>query len=130
MTTRWFGEPVRRNEDERFLTGTGTYVDDINPPGALHACVLRSPIAHGRITRIDVSAAQTLDGVVAVWTWEDLGDVWRPSPLLVPHDALTHPRTQYPLARDRVNYVGEAVALVVARGRHVAGDACDLIEGE
>jgi carbon-monoxide dehydrogenase large subunit len=128
MTTRWFGEPVRRNEDPRFLTGQGTYVDDINPPGTLQAAVLRSPIAHALITRIDVSAARELDGVVAAWTWEDLGDVFRPSPMSVPHEALTHPKTQYPLARDNVNYVGEPIAFVVALDRYIAEDACDLIE--
>ena len=128
MTTRWFGEPVKRNEDPRFLRGEGTYVDDIAPPGTLHAAVLRSPMAHARITRIDVSAALDLDGVDAAWTWEDLGDVFRPSPMSVPHEALLYPRTQYPLARDRVNYVGEPVAFVIARDRYVAEDACDLIE--
>ncbi|MBV9282699.1 MAG: xanthine dehydrogenase family protein molybdopterin-binding subunit [Chloroflexi bacterium] len=130
MTTRWFGEPVRRNEDARFLTGRGKYVDDIHPPGALHAAVLRSTCAHARIGRVDVDAARRLEGVVAVWVWEDLGDVWRPSPMVVPHDALTNPKTQYPLARDRINYVGEAVAFVVATDRYVAEDACDLIEVE
>lgn len=130
MTTRWFGEPVRRNEDDRFLTGRGTFVDDICPAGALHAAVLRSPVAHARITKIAVDAARRLEGVVAVWTWEDLGEVWRPSPMVVPHDALTRPKTQYPLARDRVNYVGEAVAFVVAVDRYIAEDACDLIEVE
>src|SRR5947209_7980904 len=100
MTTRWFGEPVRRNEDERFLTGKGHYVDDIHPHGALHAAVLRSPVAHARITRIDVERARQLDGVAAIWTWEDLGDVWRPSAMVVPNEALTHPKTQFPLARD------------------------------
>lgn len=128
MTTRWFGQPVRRNEDPRFLTGTGTYVDDINPPGTLQAAVLRSPIAHATINRIDISAALDLDGVIAVWTWEDLGHVFRPSPMSVPHEALTHPRTQYPLARDTVNYVGEPVVFVVARDRYIAEDACDLVE--
>ena len=128
MSTRWFGEPVRRNEDARFLTGRGTYVDDINLPGALHAAVLRSPLAHARIRRLDVEAARRLEGVVAVWTWQDLGEVWRPSPMVVPNDALTQPRTQYPLARDKVNYVGEAVAFIVAGDRYIAEDACDLIE--
>ncbi|MDQ2744158.1 MAG: aerobic carbon-monoxide dehydrogenase large subunit [Chloroflexota bacterium] len=130
MSTRWFGEPVRRNEDDRFLTGKGRYVDDITLPGALHAAVLRSPIAHGRIKRIDTEAAKALEGVVAVWTAADLGEVWRPSPLVVPHEALTHGRTQYPLARDMVRYVGEAVALVVATDRYLAEDACDAIEVE
>ncbi len=130
MTTRWFGQPVRRNEDVRFLTGAGTYVDDINPVGCLQAAVLRSPHAHAAITRIDIDAARALNGVVAVWTWEDLGSVFRPSPMSVPHLHLTHPKTQYPLAKDRVNYVGEPVALVIAHDRYVAEDACDLIDVE
>jgi carbon-monoxide dehydrogenase large subunit len=130
MSTRWFGQPVRRNEDSRFLTGRGRYVDDVQLPGALHAAVLRSTCAHGRIRGIDTAAARALDGVVAVWTWEDLGELWRPSPMVVPHDALTHPKTQYPLARDVVNYAGEAVAFVIAADRYIAEDACDLIEVE
>ena len=130
MSTRWFGQPVRRNEDERFLTGKGRYVDDLQPAATLHAAVLRSAVAHGRITHLDVEAARQLEGVLAVWTWQDLGDVWRPSPMVVPNEALIHPRTQYPLARDKVNYVGEAVAFVVATDRYIAEDACDLIEVE
>ena len=130
MTTRWFGQPVTRNEDHRLLTGHGRYVDDIPMPEALHAAILRSPIAHGRIIRIDVTAARELAGVHAVWTAEDLGDVLRPSPMVVPHDVLTQPRTQYPLAREFVNYAGEPVAFVIADDRYIAEDACDLIEVE
>jgi len=130
MTTRWFGEPVTRNEDHRLLTGHGRYVDDIPMSNALHAAVLRSPVAHARITRIDVSAARDLEGVHAVWSAGDLGDVLRPSPMVVPHPVLTQPRTQYPLAREFVNYAGEPVAFVVAEDRYIAEDACDLIEVE
>ena len=68
--------------------------------------------------------------MVAVWTWEDLGDVWRPSPMVRAARSTDPPKTQYPLARDKVNYVGEAVALVVATDRYIAEDACDLIEVE
>lgn len=130
MTTKWFGQRVARNEDSRLLTGRGTYVDDIEFPGVLHAAVLRSPIGHARIERVDVAAARRLEGVHAVWTADDLGSVLRPSPMVVPHEALTHPRTQLPLAHGRVNYVGEPVAFVVADDRYVAEDACDLIEVE
>ena len=128
MTTRWFGERITRNEDSRLLTGHGRYVDDIAVPNALHAAILRSPVAHGRITRIDTAAARNLDGVHSVWTAEDLGDVLRPSPMVVPHDVLNEPRTQYPLAKEFVNYAGEPVAFVVADDRYIAEDACDLIE--
>lgn len=128
MATRWFGSPVQRLEDPRLLRGKGTYVDDIDLPGMLHAAILRSTHARARIVGIDVSAARALPGVHLALTAADLGEILEPSPLLVPHPALTQPRTQLPLARDEVHYVGEAVALVVAESRYLAEDALDLIE--
>ena len=128
MTTRWFGASVQRTEDPRLLRGKGNYVDDIDLPEMLHAAVLRSPHARARITHIDASEARALAGVHLVLTAKDLGDVLEPSPLLVPHHALTQPRTQLPLALDEVRYVGEAVAFVVADSRYVAEDALDLID--
>ncbi len=128
MATRWFGAPVQRLEDPRLLRGKGTFVDDIDLPETLHAAILRSPLAHARIRSIDSSAALALPGVHLVLSAQDLGDVLEPSPLLVPHAALTEPRTQLPLALDTVRYVGEAVAMVVAENRYIAEDALDLIE--
>ncbi|MDQ2907223.1 MAG: aerobic carbon-monoxide dehydrogenase large subunit [Ktedonobacteraceae bacterium] len=130
MATRWFGAPVQRTEDPRLLRGRGTYVDDIDLPTTLHAAVLRSPYAQARVVSIDTTAALALPGVHLVLTARDLGDVLEPSPLLVPHDALTQPRTQLPLARDEVHYVGEAVAFVVAESRYIAEDALELIDVE
>src|SRR5712692_4979264 len=130
MATRWFGASVQRNEDPRFLRGRGTYVDDIDLPETLQAAVLRSPYAHARIVGIDASAARSLPGVHLVLTAADLGDVLEPSPLLVPHHALTQPRTQLPLALEEVRYVGEAVAFVVADSRYIAEDALELIDVE
>lgn len=130
MATRWFGAPVQRTEDPRLLRGKGMFVDDIELPEMLHAAVLRSPHARARILAIDTSAARELPGVYAVYTAADLGDLLEPSPLLVPHQALTQPRTQLPLASQEVRYVGEAVALVVADSRYSAEDALDLIEVE
>ncbi len=131
MTTRLFGQKVPRVEDQRFLRGKGRYVDDIlvgAHAGTLHAAVLRSPHAHARILDIDVDEVLALEGVHAVWTHEDLtGAMAAPLPLLIPHPALTHGRTQFALARDEVNYVGEAIAFVVADDRYVAEDAVDLI---
>src|SRR5438128_7678379 len=98
--------PVRRNEDPRLLRGLGSFVDDIDPPGVLHAAILRSPYGHARIGAIDVSAARTLAGVRAVYTAADLGDFNQPAPLVIPHPSLTHGRTQRPLAADKVCYVG------------------------
>ncbi len=128
MATRWFGAPVQRLEDPRLLRGKGVYVDDIELPDTLHAAILRSPHAHARIRAVDTGAALALPGVHLVLTASDLGEVLEPSPLLVPHPALTQPRTQLPLALDIVRYVGEAVAMVVAESRYIAEDALDLIE--
>ncbi len=124
MATRWFGAPVQRTEDPRLLRGKGNYVDDIDLPDMLHAAVLRSPHARARIVNIDSSAARELPGVHLVLTAGDLGEVLEPSPLLVPHHALTQPRTQLPLALNEVYYVGEAVAFVVADSRYIAEDSC------
>ena len=129
MATRMFGERVQRVEDQRFLRGEGRYVDDIAvDQDVLHAAVLRSPHAHARIVDIDVSAVLDVDGVHLVWTHDDLtGPMADPLPLLIPHPALTHGRTQFALARDEVNHVGEAIAFVVADDRYVAEDAVAAI---
>ncbi|MEU4576438.1 aerobic carbon-monoxide dehydrogenase large subunit [Nonomuraea sp. ATR24] len=128
MSTRLFGEPMPRREDPRLLTGQGRYLDDLGP-GALAAAFVRSPHAHARIRDIDVSGALDVDGLVAVYTWEDLPErIGRPLPLLIPHPALTHGRTARPLARDVVRHVGEPVVMVVAEDRYLAEDACALIE--
>ncbi len=129
MTTKLMGSGVQRVEDDRFLRGLGRYVDDIAVGATLHAAVLRSPHAHARITDIDVDEVLDLEGVHAVWTHDDLtGPMAEPLPLLIPHPALTHGRTQYALARDEVNYVGEAIAFVVADDRYVAEDAVGRIK--
>src|SRR5204863_10087838 len=83
---------------------------------------------HARIKSIDVSEAAALDGVVAVLTHSDLDVASGPLPLLIPHNGLTHPHTQYALAKDFVRYVGEAIVMVVARDRYVAEDALSLID--
>ncbi|QZY30076.1 aerobic carbon-monoxide dehydrogenase large subunit [Nocardioides coralli] len=129
MTTKLFGSKVPRVEDQRLLRGQGRYADDVLVgQRVLHAAVLRSPHAHARILDIDVGDVLEVDGVHAVWTHEDLqGAMAEPLPLLIPHPTLTHGRTQYALARDEVNYVGEAVAFVVAEDRYVAEDAVTRI---
>jgi aerobic carbon-monoxide dehydrogenase large subunit len=132
VTTRLFGEPVQRVEDQRFLRGKGRYADDVlagaGGTAVLHAAVLRSPHAHARIVDIDVSGVLDVEGVHLAWTHDDLsGAMGEPLPLLIPHPQLTHGRTQYALAKDEVNYVGEAIAFVVADDRYVAEDAVGRI---
>jgi carbon-monoxide dehydrogenase large subunit len=127
MTTRMVGEPVKRVEDARLLLGKGGYLDDLGADAA-EVAVLRSPHAHARITDIEVTGALDVEGLLAIYTYEDLaGPLADPLPLLIPHPALTHGRTQYALARDEVNYVGEAIALVVAENRYLAEDAVERI---
>ena len=132
MTTKLFGQKIQRVEDQRFLRGDGRYVDDIGVgQDVLHAAVLRSPHAHARIVDIDVSGVLDLEGVHLVWTHDDLtGPMADPLPLLIPHPALAHGRTQFALARDEVNHVGEAIAFVVADDRYVAEDAVASIRVE
>ncbi|MDO9497583.1 MAG: aerobic carbon-monoxide dehydrogenase large subunit [Nocardioides sp.] len=134
MTTKLMGTGVQRVEDQRFLRGLGRYADDVAvDPSTLHAAVLRSPHAHARIVDIDVAAVLDVEGVHAVWTYDDLTGpmaplMAEPLPLLIPHPMLTHGRTQYALAKDEVNYVGEAIAFVVADDRYVAEDAVGKIK--
>jgi carbon-monoxide dehydrogenase large subunit len=132
MTTRQFGAPLKRNEDARLLSGRAQFVDDVKLPGMLHAAFVRSPHAHARIVSIDASAARARGGVVAVFTAEDLGDYWRPGPVIVPpppvDGAVFNARTQVPLAKGKVRHVGEPVALVIASSRYVAEDgAADVV---
>ncbi|MDY7079552.1 MAG: xanthine dehydrogenase family protein molybdopterin-binding subunit [Chloroflexota bacterium] len=123
---------MTRTEDPRLLTGQALFVDDVELHGMLHAAFLRSDYAHARIKSIDVSAAQSRPGVVAVYTAQDLGDFWQHGPPLVPaphsvEGVVFHSRTQVPLAKDKVRYVGEAVAVVFAESRYIAEDALEDI---
>ncbi len=127
MTQTYIGAPIRRGEDIRFLTGKATFIDDVKLPGMLYAAVLRSPHAHARIRSVDVSEALKLTGVVGVLTFADLPAGVKPIPLrMYQLDGLDR-FLQYPLARGKVAYVGEPVALVVAVDRYVAEDGADLI---
>ena len=130
MTQTYIGAPIRRGEDVRFLTGKATFIDDVKLPGMLYAAVLRSPHAHARIKSVDVSEALKLAGVVGVLTFADLPAGVKPIPLrMYQLDGLDR-FLQYPLARGKVAYVGEPVALVAAVDRYVAEDGADLIEVE
>ena len=79
MSSRIFGSAIRRREDPRLLTGTGTFTDDIQLPGMVHAAMLRSPHAHATITRLDTAKAKAAPGVLAVYTAADVGDALKPN---------------------------------------------------
>jgi aerobic carbon-monoxide dehydrogenase large subunit len=127
VTTQMVGTPIPRGEDPRLLRGEGRFLDDIGHD-AYEMAVVRSPHAHARITGIDVDDALEVDGLVAIYTHEDLPPTLQARlPVLIPHPTLTHARTQHVLATDEVNHVGEAIVAVVARDRYAAEDAVERI---
>lgn len=118
------GRSVERVEDAALLRGRGRFADDLGVrPGTLHAAILRSPHAHARIVRIDASAALSLSGVRAIITNEDVR-TWS-APFVV---SVKQPMEHWCLAMDKVRYVGEPVAVIVAKDRYIAEDALDLIQ--
>ena len=120
------GASVKRKEDPRLLAGRGCYVDDVRLPGMLHAVIVRSPHAHARITGVDAAAALAARTVVIVVTAADLGGIGT-IPIRLGVKSSLAPFLQPVLARDRVRYVGEPVALVIAADRYTAEDAADLV---
>ncbi|WP_017755088.1 xanthine dehydrogenase family protein molybdopterin-binding subunit [Calidifontibacillus oryziterrae] len=125
------GKPLKRKEDQKLITGHGHFTDDIKLPDMLYAAMKRSQYAHAKIKSVQVDEALKLPGVIAIYTGSDVQDkiksirsIW-----LVPGCDLI-PKDRVPLATDKVNYVGEAVAMVIADSRYVAYDALDLIEVE
>jgi 2-furoyl-CoA dehydrogenase large subunit len=122
----WLGRSLPRLEDDALLRGEGRFLDDLDPvPNAKHAAVLRSPFAHARILRLDPSAALDLPGVVGVLTGQDVAELSRPFPA-----GIDSPVPHYAAATEVTRYVGEPVAVVVARDRYLAEDAVELIEVE
>ncbi len=130
MTTRLFGTSVPRSEDARLLVGGGRYLDDLGHD-ALEVAFVRSPHAHARVLDVDVTDALEVDGLVAIYTYEDLeGPLAEPLPLLIPHPSILAGRTAHALANGVVHHVGEPVVMVVARDRYVAEDVCERIAVE
>ena len=133
MNAPYIGQSIKRKEDQRFLTGGGTYTDDVSVTGQTHAYFLRSPHAHAKIRGIDLAKAKTAPGVVAIFTGEDLAAAkvgGLPCGWLItdvngqPMKEPPHP----PLAQDKVRHVGDQVAVVIAETLNQAKDAADLIE--
>jgi aerobic carbon-monoxide dehydrogenase large subunit len=123
------GARIKRREDPNLIRGLGQYVDDVKLPGMLHVAILRSPHAHAKIKRIDTDAARHQPGVAAVFTGGELRDQIGTLPTTADNPTLRIPK-HYVLAVDKVCYVGEPVAVVVAEDRYTARDAVDLIQVE
>jgi len=127
VATRYAGTRVPRVEDNRLLTGRGTFVDDVSRPGMLHACFVRSPFARAKIIGIDAAAALALPGVRAVFTAGDLNpDVKEAWHAVAGKNIQDTPRP--PLAEGEVKFVGDPVAVVVAESRYLAEDAVELVD--
>ena len=126
MTIARLGESKKRSEDHRMLTGNGTYVDDVRLPGLLHVAFVRSPHAHALIQSIDASAAAAAPGVRRVFTGAELQEQLGSLPVgwvLADQKSPPHP----PLAFEKVRYVGDAVAAIVADSTYAAQDATELV---
>ncbi len=117
------GERVKRREDPRLIQGRGTYVDDIKIAGMQHLAFKRSDVAHGRIRSVDVSAAEAMEGVEAVFTGAQIAEMLAPMPIATPFPSPPHRA----VAVDAVRFAGEPVAVVVASNRYTARDAADAI---
>jgi aerobic carbon-monoxide dehydrogenase large subunit len=132
VAERYTGASIKRSEDPRILTGAGRYVDDIKLPGMLHAAFVRSPLAHARVLSVDVSAARALPGVVAAFTGAELEAMTVPQPdALMALMGWSGPKPEFTLlATDKVRFVGDPVAIVVAESRYLAEDGCELVETE
>jgi aerobic carbon-monoxide dehydrogenase large subunit len=129
MSSTGIGAPVRRKEDARFLTGRGTYTDDINRPGQVHAFILRSPHAHAEIKGVDTAKAKAAPGVLAVYTGGDMQVGGLPCGWLI-HSKDGSPMAEPPhpvLAQGKVRHIGDPVAVVIAETRAEAKDAAELI---
>jgi aerobic carbon-monoxide dehydrogenase large subunit len=125
-TDGFIGRPVERREDLRLLRGKGTFADDIHRDGMLHLTVLRSPIAHGRILGMDFTAARALDGVVAIFGPDDFAMLPPIQLRLAPIPGVER-FLQCPIAREKVRFVGEPIAVVAATTQQIAEDALELI---
>lgn len=129
-TTRPFGSSVRRLEDARLITGEAKFTDDLTLPGMAHMAVVRAPVASARIRSIDVESARQLPGVVGIFTGREMADAGFggiPCAWAIPDSDLKTP-AHPPLAIDRVRYVGDGVAIVVAETAYQARDAAEAVE--
>ena len=122
---RLFGKSIKRREDPRFITGRGTYVDDVKLPGTAHAAFVRSPHAHAAIKSIDTARATKIPGVLAVYTGRDVRVGGLPCGWLLPGIKVP---VRHALAQGKARYVGEPVAIVIAESAYAAKDGAEAVK--
>src|SRR6202023_60282 len=128
IAPKWVGQPIRRKEEDRLVRGKGIFVDDQKLTGMLHIRFVRSSYGHAKLTRVDVSKAATLPGVVCTLTGAEIKGLVQPFIEIGPDAG--QKIADYPMAVDKVVYQGEPVAAVVAETRMIAEDAAELVEVE
>jgi carbon-monoxide dehydrogenase large subunit len=128
LAQNYIGAPIKRLEDRRFITGKGSFVDDVKLPRMAHAAFLRSDRAHARIISINVNKARRMPGVMWVATLEDIGEIAARIPMRMYELSGFEGCLQPLLAHEKVRYVGEPIAIAVAETRHLAEDSLDAIE--
>ena len=127
------GTPIKRREDQRFLTGAGQYVDDFNRPGQTHAWMVRSPVAHAKIKNVDTSKAEAAPGVVKIltgadWAADEVGGLPCGWQVIGKNEVPMHEPAHPALVADKVRHVGDNLAVVIAETKAQARDAAELIE--
>ncbi|MFN8355380.1 MAG: xanthine dehydrogenase family protein molybdopterin-binding subunit [Spirosomataceae bacterium] len=133
MSNKYIGQSVKRLEDKRFITGKGRYTDDLKLHGMVYAHFVRSPYAHARVNSIDISAAQEMEGIVAIYTGDDIKDIngvpcgWQVN--FKNGETMREPKHPILVATgDTVKHVGDPVAVIIADSREIAADAADLVD--
>lgn len=127
------GTPIKRREDQRFLTGAGQYVDDFNRPGQTHAWMVRSSVAHAKIKSVDTSKAEAAPGVVKIltgadWAADEVGGLPCGWQVIGKNEVPMHEPAHPALVADKVRHVGDNLAVVIAETKDQARDAAELIE--
>src|SRR5215207_5044385 len=131
VTERFVGQPVLRKEDASLLQGQGSFVDNMSIAGMVHMAMVRSPFAHARVVKVDVSKALEMPGVIAAWSATHLTDEWAgPLPMVWPITEDIKTSDHWPLTKDKARFQGDGVAVVVAESRGQAADAAEVVEVE
>ncbi|HEV8058200.1 MAG TPA: molybdopterin cofactor-binding domain-containing protein, partial [Actinomycetota bacterium] len=131
ITEKFVGQSLPRKEDASLLTGQGSFVDNLTLPGMLYLAVVRSPFAHARIVKVDVSKAREMPGVVGAWSGEELAGEWAgPLPMVWPITEDIKISDHWPITKDKARFQGDGVAVVVAESRGIADDAAEVVAVE